>query len=252
MVESPAIADTSLFSAPLPFHYTSDGAEQKKRDSLGPTPSVDQVLCVLDWAQQCALRAAEEAMWNSAVHFPLLKMAVHGGGRVPAGGDTTTVGLTQCTTARIIQEYLPIYAIRQSSLWQSINHTFFEGLLDRPIVLSCESKRLDSEGTIQATLQIGLWHAAQWKHLKTLAVQQQSSSQLPTFLPAVIISGHDWLFAATTQVQNKTILWKEYPFGHTRDAWGVYRIICGLQRLKAWALNDYWPWYRGHILGLAT
>lgn len=39
--------------------------------------------------------------------------------------------------------------------------------------------------------------------------------------------------------------------GHTRDAIGIYKVVYGLQKLKAWALENYWPWYRRCILGLS-
>lgn len=303
--------------------YPHDDNQQQKREALGPTPSVEDVLSIAEWAAICAAQPAEEAQWNSAVHFPILSLAVNGRRRmVPRAqaDQRTQVGISQCTTGRIVREYLPaketsgkqvdfcfhldvdetaeerIDSIRASLPMQTINHTDLEGLITRPIALSFESKRLDSiNGSVEAKLQIGMWHAAQWKLLKRLVGQQQqpqslsplSPSSLPAFLPAVIISGQDWAFAATTQKQGKTvcffvehsstpspypqsfilqavsgqlltclyycspqILWTDFPFGHTRDAVGVYKLICGLQRLKVWAEKEYWPWYRHVVLGL--
>lgn len=303
------VTPNTSFRHPYPHNYASEDQQQQNREALGPTPSVHDVVAVLQSAAYCAAHPAEEAMWNSAVHLPLLQMAVHGARTFrpqpspPSEGNAVcvSVGITQCTTARIIREYLPtketsgkqvdfclhldldasstttmakIDRIRASLPLQSINHTDLEGLVNRPIAISCESKKPDSDGgAIQAKLQIGLWHAAQWKLLKSLVAAKQQRQRpeqhreqegnddgdgsddqgqppplLPKFLPAILIAGHDWSLAATTQMQGKTVLWTAHPFGHTRDAVGVYRIVCGLQRLQTWATDDYWLWYHDNVL----
>lgn len=216
--------------------YPAGDSQQQRREALGPTPHTHDVLAVLEWADRCSSQAAEEAMWNAIVHVPLLQLAVYGGRRIPEKDDKSavTVELTQCTTARIIREYLPaqetsgkqidfcfhlnvdstaqqaIDRVRSSLPLLSINHFDMDGLIDQPIAVSCESKKLDSPGgATEAKLQIGMWHAAQWKLLKELITckSQQHAQQpvLPAFLPAVIIAGHDWSFAATTQEQDKTV-----------------------------------------------
>ncbi|OIW22459.1 hypothetical protein CONLIGDRAFT_687567 [Coniochaeta ligniaria NRRL 30616] len=47
--------------------------------------------------------------------------------------------------------------------------------------------------------------------------------ELP-FMPAVIVQGHVWSFAATTREGQKTILWTDCAFGSTKDPLGIYRI----------------------------
>ncbi|KUI61995.1 hypothetical protein VP1G_09130 [Cytospora mali] len=285
--------------------YPTTAKQQHRREALGPTPFVHDVLSVLEWAARCTSQAAEEPMWNAMVHVPILQLALYGGRGIPErqiDGAAVTVELTQCTTARLIQDYLPamenpgkqvdfcfhlnvdpmaqraIDDLRASLPAASINHFDMKGLLNRPIAASCESEKLDSDGgATEAKLQIGTWHAAQWKLLKHLIARQSGQhahqATLPAFLPAIIIAGHDWSFAATTQRHDETVggpplnakqlvktlltlhalwqvLWAEYPFGHTRDAAGVYKIVCGLQMLSAWARDEYWPWYRRCVLGL--
>lgn len=230
----------SAFDPLHPVHFPADDAQQQGRESLGPTPSVDDVLSVLEWAARCTMYKAEEAMWNSSVHFPLLQMAIYGGGRIwqhHTPTTPTTVELIQCTTARIIPGCLPtgesygkqidfclrlhvdkaaqrsIDLIRASLDELCINHADIDALVDRPIAISIESKKLDTDGgAIQAKLQVGMWHAAQWKLLKALESRQRGSideqnytASLPAFLPAVIVSGHDWAFVATTQEEDKTV-----------------------------------------------
>lgn len=176
-------------------------------------------------------------MWNAMVHVPILQLALYGGRGIPERDDESaavTVELTQCTTARLIREYLPaqetpgkqvdfcfhlnvdstvqqtIDLVRSSLPLASINHFDMEGFVNRPIAVSCESKELDSHGGATETkLHIGMCHAAQWKLLKDLIARQSKQHAqrpvLPAFLPAVIIAGHDWSFAATTQKQDKTV-----------------------------------------------
>lgn len=231
--------------------YPADDGQQQRREAWGPTPYVQDVLPVLDWAARCTSQAAEEAMWNTMVHGPLLQLAVYGGRGIPErqdDNDAVAVELAQCTTARLIKEYLPtqetsgkqvdfclyldvdstaqqrIDLIRASLPLASINHFDLDGLINRPVALSCDSKKLDSHGgASEAKLQIGVWHAAQWKLLKHLVARQESQDlliasdldavgnahrpALPAFLPAVIIAGHEWSFVATTHKQDKTVRW---------------------------------------------
>lgn len=238
--EAAALSASALkFKGLHSFRFPADDIQQQIREDLGPTPPVDAVLAVLQWAAECATLSAEEAMWNSAVHFPLLQMAIHGGHRIPPAPQHTSaaaVKIRQCTTARLIPDYLPIRETRaaqvdfclclegndaaQKSIDRlrrflpefSINQTDSESLIMHPIAVSFETKKLDSDGgSAQAKLQVGTWLAAQWKVLKTIAAQQGNGDQerahgsLPAFLPAVIISGHSWSFAATTQKEDLTV-----------------------------------------------
>ncbi|KAF3760100.1 hypothetical protein M406DRAFT_231052, partial [Cryphonectria parasitica EP155] len=146
------------------------------RELLGPTPPVADVCSIIDEAAEYAVLIAEEAMWNSAVHYPLMQLALYGERRqrstwrqpqCPREGGLPAVSIrvAQCTTARITREYLPavetsgkqvdfcfymqidaatqqrIDAMHASLPLRSINHTGLEGLLGRPIALSCESKK---------------------------------------------------------------------------------------------------------------
>lgn len=54
-------------------------ATDEKRDELGPTPLVDDVRAVHDWADHFYSLRAAEAEWNADVHSALLKLAAYGG-----------------------------------------------------------------------------------------------------------------------------------------------------------------------------
>lgn len=73
------------------------------------------------------------------------------------------------------------------------------------------------------------------------------------FLPAFIIVGHNWKFAAITREDcdgGRTILWTEFTIGSTSNLLGIYRIIWYVRRLVRYVKEKYWPWYAKHVLGL--
>jgi hypothetical protein len=115
-----------------------------------------------------------------------------------------------------------INQLRRDMPLQSINHTDLTALSTRPIVVSIETKRT-GQSDQGAALQIGLWQAAQWKLLSTL-LRGREPTPTPTassvfdtapedppglkalsFLPAIIIHGHEWRFAATSREGRKTV-----------------------------------------------
>jgi hypothetical protein len=73
---------------------------------------------------------------------------------------------------------------------------------------------------------------------------QAHLSELPEFLPGIIIQGHDWNLVITTQEKEKTILWQKIPMGSTSNTKGVYQITCCLQLLRQWAQDTVWPWLK--------
>ncbi|EHA58138.1 hypothetical protein MGG_16483 [Pyricularia oryzae 70-15] len=81
------------------------------------------------------------------------------------------------------------------------------------------------------------------------------SSIIPdlVFLPALIIVGHNWKFAATTREDcdgGRTVLWTEFTIGSTSNLLGIYRIIWCVRRLARYVKERYWPWYAEHVRGL--
>lgn len=154
----------------------------------------------------------------------------------------------------------------------TVNHTDYQPLQLRPIVLSIETKR-PSKDLDQAQLQMGVWQLAHWKFLE-LAVADKLRSTLPPdtdgeivhtatktalmelrFLPGIIIQGHRWFFVFSTletetegESKAKTVLWVEQEFGSTQNMLKMYQIVAGLRRLASWATDHYMPWYRKYVL----
>ncbi|KAH8840044.1 hypothetical protein MCOR01_009206 [Pyricularia oryzae] len=93
----------------------------------------------------------------------------------------------------------------------------------------------------------------------TAGITTPSQTSIPpttpdlVFLPALIIVGHDWKFAATTREDcdgGRTVLWTESTVGSTSNLLGIYRIIWCVRRLARYVEERHWPWYAEYILGL--
>ncbi|KAJ4176528.1 hypothetical protein NW767_015414 [Fusarium falciforme] len=127
----------------------------------------------------------------------------------------------------------------------SINHTDFEPLEKCPVTVSIETKRHD-EGSKRANIQMGVWQAAQWRALEDLAGSDALRSL--EFLPGLLVFGHQWNFVASSYKDGKTILWKERSIGSTQTEFGVFQIMTGIDKLRAWSVDVFWPWYKLYVL----
>lgn len=83
-----------------------------------------------------------------------------------------------------------------------INHTSFPALERNPIAISIAMGR-SGGGRSKGTLEIGTWQAAQWRMLEKHLVGLKSVDDI--FLPAILISGHEWFFLATTRKGPTTV-----------------------------------------------
>lgn len=239
------------------------------RDKLGRTPSPAKVLGVVKAAAKCDINGHPEANWNMMVHYTLLSLALDDE-EDNDGDGISTVEICPVTTAKILSDFkIPGVPLRQIdfcvairpnqqdsaivkeccklTIDNSINHTSFQPLLDKPIGLSLETKTPGAQWD-QAVLQVSVWQAAQWRFLVYLARTcgynadnyEDIVALLPPFLPGIIIQGHDWNFVATTYDGKETTIWTTFRIGSTENALGVYRIICVLQYIRQWILTVYW------------
>ncbi|KAG5748491.1 hypothetical protein H9Q70_008823 [Fusarium xylarioides] len=210
------------------------------------------VIAIVASANTCQEDLLDEHTWNNHVHTPLLNAAFYGKHPCPPQLD----GFLTCTTATILPEYkikaAPgkkvdyvayinpdndksqpnareiIDKYRANFAEESINHTGYRKVT--PISFSIETKRSGQD----------------WKHLEKLV--GDSVKSLP-FIPGIIVEGHQWRFVASTYVDGKTILWKtDRPFGSTGKLSTTFRIIAGIQRLRTWSAQVFWPWYTEFVL----
>ncbi|KAG6990635.1 hypothetical protein FocnCong_v020117 [Fusarium oxysporum f. sp. conglutinans] len=243
-------------------------ADPNIRDAIGYTPLIDEVEQIVNEARECQQYSHPEASWNGSVHFPLLHRAIYGPRR-----QQKLVGVMNCTTAKLIKEYLkkntvpkmvdytfyidpsadtpaPAHAIMQLRKilpCSVINHTDYRPLRDRPMAVTVETKRRHVS-LEAAELQTGTWHSAHWEFLSRRLEKTGGTFDKLSFLPGILVQGHDWSFVVTTREEGKTVVWLEQKFGYTSDMIGVYKAVWGVQRLAKWVDDVYWPWYKMNVL----
>ncbi|KAK7409280.1 hypothetical protein QQX98_008520 [Neonectria punicea] len=204
----------------------------------GRIPSWAELDTVCQRAMECFNADHEEVSWNMEVHHRLLESIFRTSEPTP---DHPIPGQSSdfmsCATARPHRNYLPCSsrqkmvdfclfdassvaaqareALAQRTVTQTVNHTDYRPLQLRPITLSIETKR-PGKDLDTAQLQMGVWHAAQWRFLQS-AVEAMTRSTAAAgtddstiadavkaallrlgFLPGIIIQGHRWLFVLST------------------------------------------------------
>ncbi|KLU92362.1 hypothetical protein MAPG_11308 [Magnaporthiopsis poae ATCC 64411] len=257
------------FAEPESVYFEPSGANDGTVDETLESPALSDVRNLLDTAVEYTRLEQDEAGWNAAVYFPLLRLAVPQHNRVD---------ITPCTAARIQPGYIPsgtpngknvgmcltidpvwpkrmphsthaLQAIRSICLGLpglSINHTEFRPLCDKPIAVSIETKRAGTH-VDDSHLQLGVWQAAHWNMLETLA--SQSAMEDLGFLPSIYIVGHEWKFAAATRSGGRTTtLWTDCTIGSTSSIQGIYRIVWCIRRLVRYSTEVYWPWFESNVL----
>ncbi|KAL8318449.1 hypothetical protein RB597_005631 [Gaeumannomyces tritici] len=193
----PGMFEAWFFTAP-PDHQGRLDAQE--------SPSLVDVLALWNKAIKAFLFGWDEAGWNTAVHYPLLCLAVPDGGQLE---------VTPCTTAsiqpRLVPQPVPSsrvdFCIAVNPRWpndyrvatpaslaiaqvcwnlpgQSINHTNnYKPLVSQPIAISIETKRPGGSDE-DAMTQLGIWQDAQWRMLEELVQPRHDSTSSPATGPA--------------------------------------------------------------------
>ncbi|KAL7818547.1 hypothetical protein V8C26DRAFT_396622 [Trichoderma gracile] len=277
------------------WQYCFKSEKDPADDLPGRIPSLEEVQTILALATECERYKHEEASWNAEVHLRLL----HGIFRTLVGKQYGDFNVMLCSTARPHADFRPILSNSKmidlcvyASLDQgneadavtkfcrtaptlSINHTIFEPLQLRPLILSIETKKHGAESD-KAQLQIGVWHAAQWNFLqwavyeKLLQQRQDNARQTPltpneedeiktktktalsklSFIPGIIIQGNYWKLVISTYAEGKTKLFSGFVFGKTESLMDIYAIVAGVRELTAWGRDTYLPWFKENVLTL--
>ncbi|KAE8383310.1 hypothetical protein BDV26DRAFT_277497 [Aspergillus bertholletiae] len=151
----------------------------------------------------------------------------------------------------------------------AVNHTDFDPINERPLLLSIETKKSSIDWNT-ALLEIGTWHATQWSFLQW-AVRQKMIRQLTEMpktneeeekfnanllailsalgaMPGIIIQGHRWFLILSTYENEKIKVWTGHQFGTTESYLGVYTVIAGMRQLTAWGRDTYLPWFMANVL----
>ncbi|KAG8665226.1 hypothetical protein FPOAC2_14480 [Fusarium poae] len=220
---------------------------------------------IIEEAQRCQNDPFDETGWNHLVHTPLIKAVI----KQKCWPGSSILKMSPCMTASVTARYhkfpLPSTKVdyvlhidppastevdaatrrlQAATLEKSVNHTSFDPLRTSPICLSIETKKYGGD-VKKGDVQMASWQAAQWT---CLANQAGDSIEKLPFLPGIIVQGHHWSFVATTRRGDETTLWASTPIGTTMTSLGVLQIMAGLSRLRRWAVEDFWPWYKDNVL----
>ncbi|KAJ0160333.1 hypothetical protein CTA2_8148 [Colletotrichum tanaceti] len=227
-------------------------------------PSRDTVAWLFDQAEECEINSHGEPSWNTELHLPMMEWALRPDRR------RGLVDYTYCTGAQVAKSYKPrrspsnmidfcmvirppdespeahrIDAVRYRRPDVTINHTDHGILCKSPIAVSFETKRPGAD-IEKATVQMGTWHAAQWRGI----FRDLTRPPALEFLPGVVISGHTWTFVASTFENGKCVYYSGAELGKTSDEIGIIKVLIALQHLASWAQNTYWPAFKFDLLDL--
>ncbi|KAI1179467.1 hypothetical protein F4777DRAFT_532663 [Nemania sp. FL0916] len=254
--------------------------------ALDPGISLDRVLEIFFAANECFDEEHAETTWNTLVHWPIFQLALGAivdAPKAPPEENGTPerehqirVRAMPCTAARLKRRQddkkmidfcmfiepqdeelkMLIELEKRLRLDCGINHTDYDPLIHRLIVLSALS--MENVGVFkEEQVQLCVWQRAQWALLESLTEFTNSGGKdaarpMIPFLPALIIQGHDWSFAATTRSGKQTILWLKQDIGKTDSVLGIFQIVHGLRYIARWIRETYWPWYRQIISGVLS
>lgn len=203
---------TQLFAGTLKGNaWNKEALYDVTRETLGPTGSLGFAQDIVRRARECENESYDEAGWCQKVYIRILEAVT----------QDSLFMVVPCSTASILPRYrLPtmpsrmidyviaidpppaehakIFNLIKRLYGYSINHTEFPALCERPVAISFEVKRT-SDAADKAKLQLAVWLAAQWKKL------QDISRQLPEFLLAVWIQGHDWSLVVSTRTEQRIV-----------------------------------------------
>ncbi|KAI3572983.1 hypothetical protein IWW34DRAFT_636316, partial [Fusarium oxysporum f. sp. albedinis] len=73
-------------------------------------------------------------------------------------------------------------------------------------------------------------------------------SNLPEFLPGIIINGHEWWLTISTFENSRVQFYEKKALGSTKDKKEIYKLVCALQVLSQWVEESYWPWLKELVL----
>ncbi|KAL7903766.1 hypothetical protein GGI35DRAFT_472884 [Trichoderma velutinum] len=145
-----------------------------KPDTLpGWIPSITQIKIILARATECENGRHEEASWNALVHFPLLQFIFENNLARPHQmfkPDSSSAKIINICVYTALNQYpeldRAIKAFSNTTPTRSINHTDCYALQFRPVIISIKTKQPGGGEWDRAQLQMGVWHAAQWKFLR--------------------------------------------------------------------------------------
>jgi len=228
----------------------------------------DEAVKIKMAAMDCRNDDVAEPEWNSAVHYPLIKLALKDIWRSKGiwFHDISTARISDSSllpgiTSRVkkVQSKMVDYAmvirpaedlldrirdLLRNSDGFSINQTDARYVRFRPIGLSIETNGggIDED---KANTQLGTWVSAHFAKLSQLI---RGDGDLPP-LPLIMIQGNKWEFMIAHKVNARKIeIYRDQSLGETGSILGIYQLLAALRRLAQWMDEVLRPWFEAHVL----
>ncbi|UPK95889.1 hypothetical protein LCI18_006824 [Fusarium solani-melongenae] len=245
--------------------YMWKQAFQEDPDTLpGNFPNWATLAHFREKAQDCFNEGHDESSWNVEVYHRLLMRIFRKTGHL-----VENVDFMACASARPHESYLPQplgpkmvdfclfdtsrsddaarRELARTTPTLSVNHTDFAPLQLRPIVLGITTA--PPSGDLEATrLQVGEWHRAQWRFLRSIVMQKiaavEPNEATLHRLTDETLGKLDYIPGIITR--DRVVLWTELEFGSTQTIMKSYQIVAGLRHVARWADDFYMPWFRSN------
>lgn len=255
------------FTAQEGSKATLAASEYSLDEDITPEAELDMVIRIKQATFECRNDDVSEAQWNSAVHFPLLDLALRRYWRSKGIWfyDITTAKISNssllpgiASKAKKMQSKMVDYAmvlrpsgdllkririkLRAEERF-SINQTDARYVRFTPITLSIETKRAAIEED-SANTQLATWVSAHFTNLEQLTVDGSG----PPILPLLMVQGREWDFCVAQKLNDEIVIFRDHKLGSTGSIVGVYQLLAAIRRLAKWSDENYREWFESHVL----
>lgn len=245
---------------------------------LSCAPNLDQLLWLVDKAEGLNLRSASEAAWNSAVHHPLMDMALFdlrfqtpfryenittASIYPPVLMSSQSLNINSSSNARRVDFCLAFTIpddIKRHLVRNEIrlNQTDYMPVEYDAIVMSIETKSATAANSAEGLRQLSTWAQAQITRLRQLLKEfgRGGTVDIPA-MPMLLVEGHVWKFVCfkdndggNTEEISKggTFYHSDIGFGNTETLLDACKVVKSLRMFAEWAEQSWWPWLKREIV----
>ncbi|KAL9597966.1 MAG: hypothetical protein Q9219_004797 [cf. Caloplaca sp. 3 TL-2023] len=218
-------------------------------------------------AMDCRNDGVSDSEWNSAVSYPLLKLALKG--EYEDGGiavyDVSTARIGDKTLlpgkgtkayeneAKLVDLAMVIRVKPFSTMDRKISNLLrdMNGLSVNPseaqyLRFNPISMPITRNGELMANLQLATWVHCQFEIMARLS---RRPSQMP-ILPLIMIQAHSWYLLIAYKRQDEIIIFRELQLSAegTRSVIGIFQLLDSLKRLAHWTHHDFRDWYNSNVI----
>lgn len=229
----------------------------------------NEFLKIVRSARQRISERHARSSWNSSVHEPLLNIALRSlygkvrnfnvydasispmylptNGLYPIG-NKNLVDYCIAFDDHKITAYVRDFLRKKAGHFESINHTDYWPLKDRPIAISIVVKDPEDANYNRTNERITAWSRAHVKLLTELRESKLPLRPIDTSLPVITIDGSKWRLSFVSDIDDAIIRYDALEIGSTDTVIGIYKLAASLRLLGKWAHQHYFGWLMDHVL----